>query len=401
MAPPDKIAAARQALIPRAGERNLRCTVEPILPALLYTAPEIAAGYTYSIPLAQYADGQPEHGWSVVAGFTPKDYGGAETYLAGHIDAPAPHRDTVSGSGTYWIGLGTYSVKLAVSDDTGRVCRKEWIVKVGPEPTPGALAGGDFIPAEADGFDFRTQVFLSRKKAQLGTPDGVVRTPPSHRETPASPSGQLPLHGLTILLDAPSDPKGQLAVVDAMEVLLARIPAQSVRLVAFNLQEGHEIFRQDGFQLDALGEVRESFASLGYHAVKVEELQTHPIMTPQKLLDSLVQRETHEAQRSDAVLFLGMEFGGGNSFRFSAAPPRPIPPFSYIHLLRPPVIRMLGPANPQRGPVIGTPIGMTSSPNLISWAVHELHGKTMHVGFNKEFDQAVEKLLRTIQTGRP
>jgi hypothetical protein len=44
---------------------------------------------------------------------------------------------------------------------------------------------------------------------------------------------------------------------------------------------------------------------------------------------------------------------------------------------------------------------MTSSPNLISWAVHELHGKTMHVGFNKEFDQAVEKLLRTIQTGRP
>src|ERR1017187_4475396 len=99
--PPEKAAAARAALIPRPGERTLRCRVEPIVPSPLYTVPEIAAGFTYSLPLAQYGNSRPEHGWSVVAGFSPD--GGAENYFSGHIDVPAPGPDTVSGNWAYLV----------------------------------------------------------------------------------------------------------------------------------------------------------------------------------------------------------------------------------------------------------------------------------------------------------
>jgi len=389
---PAQIAAAREALIPRAGERYLRCVTEPILPTLLYTASEIAGGYTYSIPLAQYTNGRPDRGWTAVAGFTPAGGDGPQTYLTGHIDAPSASQDTVSGSAAYWVGLGTYSIKLAVSDDRGAVCRKEWSVIVDRWPTSGrgSYRGGIFIPEGVEKGDLRTQIFLS-SKSRLGTPDGTVRAP-VRTDSSASPGRLSPA---TILLDAPSDPPGQLEMIDALEVLLARIPAKPVRLVVFSLEEGREIYRQEGFQLDSLGKVREALTSLGYHAVSVAELQTHALMTQQELLDSLVQRETHEAQRSDAVLFIGMEHIWGNTFRFSAPPPRPLPPFSYIHLLRPALINFVGVA----------PVGfdgrlVPQTPTLISWAIRKLNGETMVVGSDKQFDQAVEKVKRTMLPGR-
>ena len=161
--PPEKAAAARAALIPRPGERTLRCRVEPIVPSPLYTVPEIAAGFTYSLPLAQYGNSRPEHGWSVVAGFSPD--GGAENYFSGHIDVPAPGPDTVSGNWAYWVGLGTYSVRLAVSDDLGGVYRKEWTITVRKWPESARTWAGVFIPSNpSPDFDIRTQIFLSRAK---------------------------------------------------------------------------------------------------------------------------------------------------------------------------------------------------------------------------------------------
>ena len=67
----ERTASAREALIPRDGERKLRCLVEPFSPILLYSTPEIALGYTFSMPLSQYGASRPEYGWSVVAGFVP------------------------------------------------------------------------------------------------------------------------------------------------------------------------------------------------------------------------------------------------------------------------------------------------------------------------------------------
>lgn len=354
VAPPEK---ARAALIPRAGERALRCQVEPIVPSPLYTVAEIGAGFTYSLPLAQYKNGRPEHGWSVVAGFSSD--GGAESYLSGHIDMPAADPDTVAGNWAYWIGLGTYSVKLALSDYLGGVCRKEWTINVRKWPESGRTWAGVFIPANPPpDFDIRTQVFLSRPKFQPGTADGAVRAS-SDRGQPTLPSAGTPAQRITLLLDMPADPRGQLGMFDALEALLHRIPAQSFRLVVFSLGEGHEILRQDNFQPAALGQVKAAVvASTGIRAVDVADLQAHPILSPAELVDSVVQRETHEEQRSDAVLFLGIGLGPhvGAAIRLSAELPRSTPPFSYIQLVRPldpSAIRYMGrvagaPSSPRR-----------------------------------------------------
>ena len=127
-------------------QQSLRCTVEPIGPILLYAEPEIATGYTYSLPLARYTDGRPVKGWSVIASFTPQGAEGPPTVLERHIDGPSLNQTAVSGSTTYWVGLGTYSVKLAMSDDHGAVCRKEWSPTVEPWPKSGkgSDAGGIF-----------------------------------------------------------------------------------------------------------------------------------------------------------------------------------------------------------------------------------------------------------------
>jgi len=417
--PPDEAAAARAALIPHTGERTLRCRVEPIVPSPLYTVPEIAAGFTYSLPLAQYGNSRPEHGWSVVAGFSPD--GGAENYFSGHIDMPAPGPDTASGNWAYWVGLGTYSVRLAVSDDLGGVCRKEWTITVRKWPESARTWAGVFIPANPPpDFDIRTQIFLSRPKFHPGTAGGVVRVPARKDEPTAGP----PAQRITILMDVPADPRGQLEVLDAFEALLARMPAQSVRLVVFSLAEGHEILRQDNFQPASLGQVKAAVvASTGYRAVDVAELQAHPVLGPAELLDTLVQRETREAQRSDAVLFLGIGLGTtvGPAFRLSAELPRSAPPFSYIQLIRAPdpdavnvIVRAAipHPGAPASSPSERAPQRRNISfeeqiarnvqlrRNPIPWVVKKLNGKSIAVDVDKEFDQAVEKVWKTLPASR-
>jgi len=373
--------ALAQALPPLPGEQPLRCTVEPIIPALLYTAPEIAAGFTFSIPLNRYKDGRPEHGWSIEASFTDSAGTTGTTYLTGHIDPPAPHRDTLSGSWTYWVGMGTYSVHLAIFDDTGGICRTTWTVTAGKWPKPGqgelytTTVGEVYVAPGFPGFDFRTQALVRGLKLRLGTSDGIVRAP-SRPKIPTSSPGQPTPQSVTLLMQAPTDTRDQLAIVDAAEVLLARIGAPSVRMVVFSLPAGRELFRQEHFQLSQFAQVRESFASLQYRAVTVKELQSESPTAPANLLNSLIQQEIRESPQSDAVIFLGMEPYGESSFiRLSPAPQRPLPRFSYVHLL---------PA----APISSQPIAY----NLVPWVVRKLNGKILNVNFDKEFDQAVDKL---------
>jgi hypothetical protein len=349
----------------------------------------------------------------VVAGFSPD--GGAENYFRGHLDMPAPGPDTVSGNWAYWVGLGSYSVKLAVSDDQGGVCRKEWTITVRKWPESARTWAGVFIPANPPpDFDIRTQIFLSRPKFHQGTADGVVRVP-ARNDEPTQPATGPPAQRITILMDVPADPRGQLGMLDAFEALLARMPAQSVRLVVFSLGEGHEILRQDNFQPASLGQVKAAVvASTGYRAVDVAELQAHPVLTPAELLDSLVQRETREAQRSDAVLFLGIGAGtvAGPAIRLSAELPRSAPPFSYIQLVRPPdpsaikfMARVPGassssPAEPVPPPRYEMQVAMLVRRNPIPWVVKKLNGKSIAVDVDKEFDQAVEKVRNTLPASR-
>ncbi len=144
----DRAASAREALIPREGERKLQCQVRPIAPILLYSVPEIATGYTFSMPLSQYGASLPEHGWRIVTGFIPVGREDETTYVSGQVNPPNSSAVAAEGRRTYWIGLGTYIVRWAMFDEKGGVCRQEWSVTAGgwPAPVPDLLLQPAAVP---------------------------------------------------------------------------------------------------------------------------------------------------------------------------------------------------------------------------------------------------------------
>ena len=403
--------------------RTLRCNVEPILPSPLYTRAEIAGGFRWSIPLAQYRNGRPERGWKLEARFESAT--GTVTDLAGHLDLAAADRDNAVATWSYWIGPGTYSVKLAITDEQGGTCRDQKTVTVakwrGSGPT--RAWAGVFVPGNIPpDFDLRTQIFLSSSKYHPGTAADTVRLP-APRDEPGTPTGQR----ITMLLDAPGDPRDQLAVLDAFEVLLARLHATAVRLVVFSLHEGHEVLRKDDFQAAEIGEIRAVTSSLRFRAVSVAELASHPLVSPEVLLDTLVQREVREAQRSGVVIFLGSGQGRaiGKPMRLSQELPRVLPPFSYIELVRAPEPPHRGVLTPIPGPGVppaaGPPQGpradgqlsggspdsvtfmppgamvMLGPPSPLTWLVKKLHGTISLVDVDKDFDRAVELVRKSLR----
>ena len=329
----DGAASAREALIPRDGERKLRCLVEPIPPILLYSAPEIAAGYTFSLPLAQYGASRPEHGWRVVAGFIPVGREDETNYFSGHVNLPDSSADAAQGRRTYWIGMGTYFVRWAMFDEQGGVCRQEWSVTVGgwPPPAPDLFLQPTAMPDKVvilprltpQEIDLRTRSLLAVSKISLGTPESTLRAP-TYEGSPAQGAARR----ITLLVHAPTDRSARLAVSGAVEAIRRQLPAKVVRLVAFSLEQGKEILRQDGFDSGAL---EEAFATLDYRAVSVGELQSQPMLGPAELLNSLVRREIGESAPADTLLFVGIpSLVRPDSSPFAIASVKRAPPLYYV-----------------------------------------------------------------------
>jgi hypothetical protein len=417
-------ASAREALVPRVGERKLRCQVEPISPILLYSVPEIAVGYTFSMPLSQYGASRPEHGWDFVTGFTPVGREDQTTYTGGRVSLPTSNADTAQGRRTYWIGIGTYHVRWAMFDEKGGVCRQEWSIQVGgwppPPPVPGPFVEPTALPSvetirarlTPQEVDPRTRSLLAVSKISLGTPEGTVRTP-TYEGSPA-PDGA---RRITLLVHAPSDRSAQLAVSDAVEAIRRQLPAKVVRLVAFSLEQGKEILRQDGFDAGAL---EAAFATLDYRAVTVGELQSQPMLSPAELLNSLVRREIGESASADAVLFVGISsLVRPDSGPFAIASVKRAPPLYYVQFLTSlPETASLPPGHSAGDPnnpvdLVGmqgrTPptsasqsnaIRMPSGKDCIALAMEKLKGKTLEVFDFGQFDQAMEKVRRSPSGGK-
>jgi hypothetical protein len=118
---------------------------------------------------------------------------------------------------------------------------------------------------------------------------------------------------LTILLDAAPLSGGgnrsslsssdQVFLLGALSALLERVPATYVRLVAFNLEQQKELFRQEGFTLDSLDEVAGALDQLQLAKVDYQALQFPTGYLD--LLAGLINRELRAVPLADAVIFLG------------------------------------------------------------------------------------------------
>jgi len=92
-------------------------------------------------------------------------------------------------------------------------------------------------------------------------------------------------------------------LMSTVSSLLERLPARSVRLVLFNLDQQKELYRKEGFLLQDMAQVSQAMTNIELGLVDFQVLQNKRGHVD--LLADLVNREIEAQPPSDVVLFLG------------------------------------------------------------------------------------------------
>jgi hypothetical protein len=369
---------------------SLRCEVSGLPPVLNFSL-RFEAAYAVRVPLSQFHG--PGHTLSILVRVRP-EASGTPVYLAEQFhlpDALLGASKTMEAGGGYLVGIGRYSARALVYDETGRTCRREWTIDA--HLSPGQAGIKVSMP-----------------------PNTVAEFSVAH--VPMAAAGPPALGSLTILLDAaPLDPRMStlpagdvVTLMSALLSLLEQVPANSVRLVVFSLDLQKELFRQDGFTAAGIDSVEESLNALQRAAVDYHVLQNRGGHLA--LLADLVNRERRAEAPSDAVVFLGPRV-----LYLDKVPPQQIegrsgkPRFYHIQFrplrqLRPSPdisdmqgrrarasgvsrsggIGGLGPGGFGGGPV-------NDYPDTITFLVSLLKGKTFLVQSPADFAKAIHRIL--------
>jgi hypothetical protein len=273
------------------GER-LRCNIERKDPSLDFEF-RFTAGYTVACPLKVF-EGRKSFVNTFVR-VTPE--GGAPVVLGGATNLPAVPDEMAARtnprklntnlelSGAFTLGEGRYRVEVLVVDDRERSCRKQWEISVVRKHAVAAsaaiLKAGTVAPAALVPWDGRLQT----------APENVR---------------------LTVLLDvAPVNPRvptlrawDRLLLLDSLSSLLREVPCKSVRLVAFNLDQQREIYRNSQFrggdEFDALEKAMQQLelGTVSYHVLQQRQGWV-------QMLWRLASQELRADDPQDAVIILG------------------------------------------------------------------------------------------------
>lgn len=272
---------------PPVGEQPMRCEVSPIKPSLNFSF-RYQAGYRVTVPLNQYAGSG--HRWDTLTRITPDGGARKPVYLWSRFalpDVPKTNADARVGGG-YLLGEGLYNVRWMMMDDSGRVCRKNW----------------------------RVDVHLSRadSKVKVAMPPDTVwelglrgsRTLPQGTDDAAALRLTIFLHTAPLFpRRTRMRPNDMVTLMSTVSSLLERVPARSVRLVLFNLEQQKELYRKDDFALRDMAQVSQAMTNIELGLVDFQVLQNKRGHVD--LLTDLVNRELQAQPASDVVLFLGPE----------------------------------------------------------------------------------------------
>jgi hypothetical protein len=277
---PERVPEALGALnIDDTGQRTgpaLSCDIHPY-PAHLNYDFRFQSGYDIAIPLKHLVG--TGNALQVFVRVAPIAPGGLPVFLEQAVelpDVPAKNRAELEMTGGYYLGTGKYSIDLAVVDHGGKTCRKHWRLETKPSGSersvplalmPGAVAPFTFETwkqgrTETGGRPLRVTVFLhaiplSRRTASLRMSD-------------------------------------QEMLLGSLASLRAQMPGARLKVVAFNLDQQKEIFRDPSFQEEGWDNLLE--------ALEKEQLGTVSYQTLQRseghldLLNKLI---------GEAVIFLG------------------------------------------------------------------------------------------------
>ena len=268
-----------------AGEQPMRCEVSPIKPSLNFSF-RYQAGYMVTVPMNQYVGSG--HGWDTLTRITPEGGARKPVYLWSRFTLPAVPKTNAEArvGGGYLLGEGAYNVRWMMLDDTGRVCRKSWHV--------------DVHLSHAD----------SKVKVAM-PPDTVWEIGlRGSRTLPQGTDDAAPLRLTIFLHTAPLFPRrtrmrpnDMVTLMSTVSSLLERVPARSVRLVLFNLDQQKELYRKEDFLLQDMAQVSQAMTNIELGLVDFQVLQNKRGHVD--LLTDLVNREMQAQPPSDVVLFLG------------------------------------------------------------------------------------------------
>jgi hypothetical protein len=321
------------------------------------------AGYVARVPMSQYSGSG--HRWTLLSGISTADGDHEPVYLAERVILPDIPKTKVvfEVGGGYLLGVGRYTVKWVMWDDQNRVCRKHWKIDV--------------------------KLGLTEGRVKVAMPPGAVCQLSSCGWSAAQQiDGEARPFRLTVLLHAaPLLPRrlrlraGDLVVLlGSLSSLLERLPARSVRLVVFNLDQQKEFFREDSFTLDELDQVAQSLSELQLGKIDYHVLQNR--RGHLDLIADLVNREIHADDPSDAIVFLGPSARFTDKLDQSALkrPDSLSPRFFYF----------------QYKPYPG---GNADFSDSINSAMARLGGRTLVIHSPVEFARAIEQLQRQVLGG--
>ena len=283
---PQKYPAVRRAFEQDPGETPFTCEFRPARPVLTF-AFQFQAGWTFEVPFRKIRNGK--HRIVILARVVPEMAGNLPFYLyeeAETPDHPSGAKDSIELDGAFLHGPGEYTVDAVAYDDATTTCRATW----------------------------RVQAVLKKSDQELfpNLDPGVLHAIEPGVWSHFASSGH---HGkrsgrLTILLNAASFRRRATRVGWEAGLLLSGVAAllrftdfESVRLVAYNLDQQKVIFESDDFGPASIGALGRAIRELDLATVPVGVLNRpggHVV-----LLADLLQTERNRPVPSDTVIFFG------------------------------------------------------------------------------------------------
>jgi hypothetical protein len=352
---PARIPNLVKMLDPQPGEHALRCDAGPLKPSLNFSF-RFQGGFIARVPMDQFEGSG--HRWTLLSRVTPQ--GRPPVYFLNSVRLPAVPKTKIElqFAGMFLLGEGRYHVRWMMFDETGRVCRAQW---------------------ETD-----ARLTHAERRVKVAMPPETAA-----EQTFLRPSGPLPPRPdaapmrVTILLHAaPLSPRrvvlngrDQAMLLGTLSSLLERLPARSVRLVMFNLEQQRILMRQDAFTVDSMEQAAQELNNLQLGRVDVKVLEN--AHGHQELLAGLLKDELGAQPRSDAVVLLGPRSRFPDKLRQDVLerPHGDTPRFYYLQI---------------------RPFFMNTAtiPDMISQAISRMKGKTVSINSPSEFAKAIEQVNR-------
>jgi hypothetical protein len=171
----------------------------------------------------------------------------------------------------------------------------------------------------------------------------------------------------------------RLTLLGSLASLLESVPAHSVRLVIFNLDQQKELFHDDSFTPDAFDHAAQSMSSLQLQTVDYRVLANRRGHID--LLTDLVNQELNAPEPSDAIIVLGPAGRFLDNVPKNSVEERPGERMHFFYLQYKPNMR-----------------AYSEFPDSIELALRKVHGRKIVLRTPEDFAKSVKQLESQILT---